>query len=75
MKPLQTFDRWHKTSAGYTVAGLVELAISYGIGSLAINSGSWWEYVLTLIFLIGALQNFVKLIGSVLHGKDKKAKA
>lgn len=75
MNLLQAFDRWHKTSVGYVVSGLVELAASYGIGSLALNSGSWWQYLLTLIFLVGALQNFVKLIGSAFHGKDKATKA
>lgn len=75
MNSLQTFDRWHKTKLGYAVSGLVELAITYGFASLAINSGAWWQYLLALIFLIGTLQNFVKLIGSVFHGKDKTTKA
>ena len=71
---LQTFDTWHKTKLGYLVAGLVELAIAYGFMSLSIDRGNLWWYLLTLIFLVGALQNFVKLIGSFFRGNKRQAK-
>lgn len=64
---LQALDKWHKTKPGYLIAGLVELAIAYGFASLAIDRGNLWWYLLTLIFLVGALQNFVKLMKSFLR--------
>ena len=68
---LERFDKWHKSKLGYLVAGLVELAIAYGFASLAIDRGSLIWYLLTLIFLVGALQNFVKLIGSFFRGTNR----
>ena len=64
-------DKWHKTALGYLVFGLVELAASYGFVGLSIDRGNFWYYLLTLVFLFGALQNFVKLIGSFFHGKHR----
>ena len=66
---LQQLDRWHKTRPGLTVFGLVELALTYGFMSLAIDRGNLWWYLLTLLFLVGALQNFVHLIGSMVRGR------
>ncbi len=52
------------------VFALVELAAAYGFATLAIDRGNLWWYLLTLIILIGSLQNFVKLIGVfVKHGQ------
>ena len=56
-------DQWHKTSVGYTVFGLVELAIAYGFAGLAIDRGNLWWYLLAIIFLVGFLQNFFKFFG------------
>lgn len=57
-------DKWHKTKLGLLVFALIELAIAYGFFSLSIDRGNFWWYLLTLIFLVGFLQNFFKLIGS-----------
>jgi hypothetical protein len=66
---IQKLDIWHKTRLGLLVFGLVELAITYGFVSLAIDRGNFLWYVLALIALIGSLQNFVKLIGAFFSGK------
>jgi hypothetical protein len=58
---LKTIDRFHRTVSGHLVFGLAELAAAYGLASLSIDRGNLWWYLLTLIFLVGALQNFVKL--------------
>lgn len=65
---MKQFDKWHKTKPGFLVFALVELAVAYGLSSLAIDKGNVLYYLLTLIFLVGALRNFVKLIGSLIHG-------
>jgi hypothetical protein len=59
---MQALDKFHKTRLGYFVFGLVELGLAYLFASLAINSGDWWEYALTIIFLFGFLQNMVRLV-------------
>ena len=68
MNAVAQLDKFHKTKPGYLVFGLVELAIAYGFASLAIDRGNLWWYVLTIIFLIGTIQNFVHLIGAFVHG-------
>lgn len=68
---LNKIDAWHRTKPGLFVFGLSELAIAYGFISLAIDRGNFWWYLLALIFLVGALQNIVRLIGSLFHGRRK----
>lgn len=64
---LKKLDVWHKTKLGFLIFGLLELSIAYGFASLAIDRGNLWYYLLALLFLVGALQNFVKLIGVLFH--------
>ena len=63
---LQTLDKWHKTKLGYLLVGLAELVVAYSFASLAIDRGNLWYYLLTLIFLVGTLQNLVRLGSSFL---------
>lgn len=60
---VKKLDAFHKTRLGYLIFGLIELAIAYGFVSLAIDRGNLLWYALTLLFLVGALQNFIKCIG------------
>lgn len=64
---ISKLNRWHKTKTGLLVFCLSELLIAYGFASLAIDRGDLWWYLLTLIFLVGSLQNFFKLIGKMFH--------
>ena len=66
---LTKLDTWHQTRPGLLVFGVVELLIAYGFLGLSIDRGSPWWYVLTLLFTIGFVQNFVKLMGTYLSGK------
>lgn len=66
---IKQLDKWHQTKTGLLVFALAELLIAYGFASLAIDRGDLWYYLLTLIFLVGSLQNFFKLIGKLIHGK------
>lgn len=65
---LKQLHKWHQTRLGLLVFAAAELAITYGFAGLAIDRGNPLWYLLTLIFLIGVLQNLFKLIGSLLHG-------
>jgi hypothetical protein len=71
---IHTLDRWHQTKTGLAVFVVLELAIAYGFASLAIDQGHVWWYLLTIIFLIGSLQNVIRLIGKAVYG-NKAAKA
>ena len=66
--------RWYQTKRGFLMFGAVELAIAYVFASLAIDRGSWWWYALTLLFFIGALQNFVKLVGRIADVKARRTR-
>lgn len=69
---LNKLDKFHKTRTGYTVFALVELGLAYAFMSWAINGGNWLDYLLALVFLVGFMQNFIKLIGSFMHGKRRR---
>jgi hypothetical protein len=64
---IKQLDKWHKTKLGLLVFALIELAVAYGFASLAIDRGNPLYYLLTLIFLVGSLQNFMKLIRNFFH--------
>jgi hypothetical protein len=70
----QTIQNWHRTKTGLLVFGVVELVLVYLFGSLSISSGNLWWYLLTIIFLVGTIQNMVRLIGKLFNG-NKSTKA
>jgi hypothetical protein len=65
---MQQLAKWHDTKLGLLIFAVVELAVCYGFVSLSIDRGNLWWYLLALIFLIGTLQNLVKLLGKFIHG-------
>ncbi|HUS25789.1 MAG TPA: hypothetical protein VMY99_00380 [Nevskiaceae bacterium] len=72
MSTLARLHTWHQTRAGLLVFGALELGVAYLFVSLAINSGSWWQYALTFIFFVGSLQNAVRLIRIFASGSTNK---
>jgi hypothetical protein len=70
---IEKLDKWHKTRTGYVVFALVELAIAYGFVSLAVDRGNLLWYLLSLIFFVGFLQNFFKLLGTF-YGKRRSSR-
>ena len=71
---MQQLVKWHQTKTGLAVFGVIELAVAYVFASLAIDRGSWWWYTLTLVSLIGALQDFVKLVGRIMDAKARRTR-
>lgn len=63
---------WHQTKQGHLVFGVVELLAAYLLGSRALDTGSLIEYAITITLFVGAIRNFVKLIGKIIHN-DKAA--
>jgi apolipoprotein N-acyltransferase len=59
---IDKLDTFHQTRIGYLVFGLVELALAWWVGLKALDTGSllWWA--LTIILLVGFLQNIVRLM-------------
>ena len=58
---LKQLDSWHKQKLGLLVFGVVEGLLGYVVASLALNSGSLLQWFFAFVFVIGAVQNFVKL--------------
>lgn len=73
---IDQIDRFHKTKKGRITFGLAELLVAYLFVSLAINSGSIWQYVLAILFAIGAVNNLVRAFtaGKVKSDGKKPAK-
>ena len=69
---ISKLDKWHKTKLGRLAFALVELILTYIFVSMAIDKGSLWYYLLTLIFLVGTLQNLTRLIGSIINAKQTR---
>lgn len=74
MKLLARMHRWHQTRSGMLAAMLVELAIAFVATSRAFATGSLWEYLVGLVFLVGALQNFVKIVRTLLRPPRRGAR-
>ena len=64
---IKQLNKFHETKPGLLVFLLVELAIADGFFSLSVDRGNFFWYLLTLVFLVGALRNFIKLIGVLFH--------
>lgn len=63
---------WHGTKTGLFTFAIVELIATYVLASWAIDSGNLWLYLLGIIFLVGFLQNLVKLIWKFVHGNKTR---
>ena len=68
---LDKLDKFHQSKLGYAVFALVGLALAYLFITWAIDGGSWFDYFLSLVFLVVFLQNSIKLIGVFLYGKRR----
>lgn len=65
---IRVLNKFRKTRTGYVVFGLIEPALAYLFGSLAVNSGSLLQWALAVVLLLGFMQNFVRLIWKFVHG-------
>ena len=69
-------DSFHQTKKGRTLFGIAELLVAYLLVSLAIDSGSLWQYGLAILFTIGGLNNLVRVFmtGGIKSNGKKPAK-
>ncbi|HUB94097.1 MAG TPA: hypothetical protein VMB52_06360 [Verrucomicrobiae bacterium] len=60
---LRGVDKFHRTTrAGHLLFGLIELLVAFLFARWAVPSGDWWEWLLALMFLVGSLQNLVRMV-------------
>ncbi len=57
---IDRIDRFHKTKKGRLSFGIAEILVAYLFVSLAINSGSIWQYAAAIILTIGAVNNLIR---------------
>jgi hypothetical protein len=62
---MKQLHNWHQTKVGLLTFLVIEVALIYIFGSLSISRGNLWYYLLTLLFVVGAIQNLVKFIMKV----------
>jgi hypothetical protein len=62
------FVRWRYTWHGRLLWALVDLVIAIIFGSLAVNSGTLWQWGVAILFLLNGVYNFVRFVGKVSHG-------
>jgi hypothetical protein len=76
-KSVDRIDKFHKTKKGRVTFGVVELLVAYLFISLAIDSGSIWQYIAAIILAIGAVNNLTRAFvsgGAKLNGKKSAKK-
>lgn len=71
---LDKLDRFHRTRTGYALFALIELALTYLFISWAMDSGNWFDYLLTLVFFVGFLQNISRLVLSLFKPRQQSLK-
>ena len=66
-------DRFHKTRKGRLSFGFIELAVAYVFVSLAIDSGSVWEYLAAIVLAVGAVNNLIRAFTGGVGSNGKKS--
>lgn len=73
MKTSTKVLKWKQSRNGLAVSAVVELLLAYIVGSRALDTGSWWEYLFAFVLLIGGIHNTVKLIKVSISGNKPKS--
>jgi hypothetical protein len=71
-KTISDIDKFHRTKRGKFTFGIIELAVAYLAGSLAIDSGNLWQYAAAIIMLVGGANNLVRAISYARNGPNAK---
>jgi len=61
-RALQRFEAWHQTTHGLVIFAILELGLAYLVGSRAIDTGSWAQYAVALLLLVGGIHNVIRLV-------------
>lgn len=70
-KPKQSaVVRLRYTWQGRLTWAVLDLVIAYIFGSMAVNSGSLWQWGIAVLFLINGAYNIVRCIGRLQRGNS-----
>lgn len=61
------FIQWKHTKIGRLVWAIVTAAIAYTVGSLAVDSGAFWQWAVAVLFAIDAIYNLVQFARKFIH--------
>ncbi|MDB5170087.1 MAG: hypothetical protein JWN82_483 [Candidatus Saccharibacteria bacterium] len=64
---LNKLNKFHDSKPGYAAFAVFGLVIAYVFISYAIDSGSWFDYLIALLAIIVFLQNLAKLVGGIVR--------
>lgn len=62
VKPTRLIPAQHDKPKKLALAGLVGIVLTYFVASRALNTGSYWEYLLTVVLLIISIRLFIRSI-------------
>ena len=62
------FIRWRHTRIGRICWAVLAGIIAYVFASLAVDSGTLWQWALAVVFIVDALYNLGQFIRTVIHG-------
>lgn len=61
------YDKLQKAKIGKLLGALMSLGLSYLFFNLSFNQGSFWYYLLTLIFFVYFLKFSFRFFGDIYH--------
>jgi hypothetical protein len=67
------FVRWRYTWHGRLVWTLVDLVITIVFASLAVGSGTLWQWGIAVLFFLNGLYNLIRCIGALRRGNGEHA--
>lgn len=56
------FITWKKSPVGLIITAVIELVLAYIVISRAVDTGSWWEYLITFVLALGAVSSIMKVL-------------
>jgi hypothetical protein len=69
---MKKLAQWHKTKLGLLTFAVIELVLTVLFAEWAIGNGNLLLYLLGIIFLVGFMQNLVKLVWKIVHGNKTR---
>ena len=62
VKPTKFIPAQHDKPKKLALAGFVGIVLTYFVASRALDTGSYWEYLLTVVLLIISIRLFIRSI-------------
>jgi hypothetical protein len=68
---IESYAHWRRGLVGGVIATLIYTVLAYIFVSLAIDSGSFWQYLLTIVSLGLAIQSAIHVIKNNTNVRSK----